>query len=149
MRLILTFLAFVLLAPTLQSQCTALTLNDLQAIQKADPTEKDAKIRGSGFDLRGTLTSAGQTIQVYSRCWSTTIKQTPVYEQKIHWNLNNDTVKFMTFNEPNFRALRTELDERHPSGIGAVVVVGKMFKYYFGAERSEGVEYHTLTLSFK
>jgi hypothetical protein len=144
------FLLFLLAKPfSTAAQCTEMDLNTLQNLQKADPTVKETKILEAGFDLRNGVTQQGQTSKVYSKCWITSIKQQMYFDQKIIWNQSNDTVKFATLNQTHFQNLRKELDARHPSGAGATVVVGKMFKYYLGVEKIDGVDYFTLMLSMK
>lgn len=144
------FAVVVFLWPMLgRAQCTAMDLNTLQNLQKADPTVKESKILEAGFDLRSAFTQQGQTSKVYSRCWITTIKQQTYFDQKIVWNQTNDTVKFATLSQEQFQNLRKELDARHPAGAGATVVVGKLFKYYLGVEKIDGVDYFTLMLSMK
>jgi hypothetical protein len=141
------FLAFGLLTTKSVAQCDPVSLDALQVLQKTDPAAKEAKILAAGFDLRNATTANGITSKIYTKCWVTTIRQKTYFDQKIIWNITQDNVKFATLNEAHFQVLRKVLDERHPAGIGATVVVGKVFKYYFGVENMDGADYYTLTLS--
>jgi hypothetical protein len=140
-------LLFVGFFPTLlQAQCSELSLNTLQVIQSATPDEKETKILEAGFDLRQAKTGKGNVTKVYSKCWATSGKKKDYYEQKLLWDSSNDSIKFAMLNEQQFQNLRKVLDERHPSGVGSAVVVGKKFTYYLGSESIEGVDYYTIML---
>jgi hypothetical protein len=144
---ILWLLATSVMIQDLNAQCATMTINTLQVLQRAVPGERESKILAAGFDLRQAVTTSGTTSKVYSKCWMTTIKGTSYFDQKIIWNLHTDSIKFATLNEGQFQALRQEVDARHPHGVGAVVVDGKMFRYYFGVEKMDGADYWTLALT--
>jgi hypothetical protein len=145
--LILWLLTTSVAIQDLNAQCTTMTINTLQVLQRSSPEERESKILAAGFDLRQAVTTSGITSKVYSKCWMTTIKGTSYFDQKIIWNLQTNNLKFATLNEGQFQALRQEIDARHPHGAGAVAVEGKMFRYYFGVEKMDGADYWTLTLS--
>ena len=138
--------AALLMAAALGAQCAAVSLNTLQVIQNASPDEKESKILSAGFDLRQAVVQKDKVTKVYSKCWATSGSKKDYYEHKLFWNAGNDSVKFAMLNETEFQAFRKTLDERHPSGAGASVVVGKKFTYYLGFEKIDNVDYYTLTL---
>ncbi len=139
-------LALLMAAQVLQAQCTGISLNTLQVIQNAAPDEKENKILEAGFDLRQAKVQKDNVTKVYSKCWATSGTKKDYYQHKILWDAGNDSIKFAMLSEQEFQGYRKTLDERHPSGVGKSVVVGKKFTYYLGFEKIEGVEYYTLTL---
>jgi hypothetical protein len=145
-RLVLFVILTNLTFQDLNAQCALINISALQNLQHATPDVKEAKILADGFDLRQSITSNGVTSKIYAKCWVTTIRGTTYFDQKVIWNTTQNTIKFATLNESQFQSLRKEIDERHPSGIGAVMVTGKMFVYYFGVENMDGADYWTLML---
>ena len=142
----LLFFIAVLAPLLIPAQCTEVSLNALQNIQNATPDEKENKILDAGFDLRQAKTKNGNAVKIYSKCWAISSKNKDYYEQQILWDAGNDSVKFAMLSEPHFQNLRKVLDEKHPAGAGANVVVGKRFTYYLGSERIDGVDYYTIML---
>jgi hypothetical protein len=142
-------LIVALLAATtlgLSAQCTSLSLNTLQVIQNAAPDEKEGKILEAGFDLRQAKIQKDNVTKVYSKCWATSGNKKDYFQHKLLWDAGNDSIKYAMLSETEFQGFRTVLDERHPSGAGKSVVVGKKFTYYLGSEKIDGVDYYTLTL---
>ncbi len=129
------------------AQCPEVPLNTLQVIQNTPPDQKENKILEAGFDLRQTLTRKTGVTHIYTKCWITSEGQKDFYRQKILWSLADDTIKLAMMDESHFQSLRKTLDERHPSGAGATVVVGKVYKYFLGSEKIDGQDYYTITLA--
>lgn len=132
----------------LYAQCPEIGLNDLQGVAKAGTTERDAKIQALGFDLRQVYKDKGSVIRVYAKCWNGAAETgKPLFEQKMHWNVTADQVVFFTYKEATFQALRSAVDQKHPTVAASPVVVGRMFKYTFGAERQENVDYYSVSVA--
>ncbi len=129
-----------------QSKCTAITLSTLQVIENAAPDQKESKILSAGFDLRQAVLQKDNVTKVYSKCWVVSGGKKDYFEHKLFWDAKNDSIKLAMLNEQDFQGYRKELDERHPSGAGASVVVGKKFTYYLGFEKIDNMDYYTLTL---
>jgi len=126
------------------SQCPEVTLGALQALEKAEPSEKHAKILAHGFDL--TATSANT--QRYNRCWLTTSSEGKAYyEQIIVFRLATNDLTFLTSNETNFLHLQQSIEERHSNS--GTIVVGKMFQYQFIEQRIDGIPYSGLIISLR
>ncbi len=148
----LILLAFLAAAIAGKTQCPALTLADLQTLQRAESPLKDNKINDLGFDLRSEFVVRGSKIRGYSKCWNATIRQKAVYEQLIWWNTEQNSVAFYTLEEADFRALRQSIVERRSSGSIAEnpdVYVGHLFMYHFGTQRIDGVDYFMVSIAFK
>jgi hypothetical protein len=146
-RFFYAFIIFFFYAKFTFAQCVDMDLGGLQAIAKAPTDAREAKILELGFDLRQTYQDKGATIRVYGKCWNGTKAGKPVFEQKLHWNQKNDLVVFYTYKEANFQALRQHVDQKHPTVAASPVVVGRMFKYTFGAERQENIDYFSVMVS--
>lgn len=129
------------------AQCVDMDLGSLQAIAKTPTDAREAKILELGFDHRQTYQDKGATIRVYAKCWNGTQNGKPLFEQKLYWNLKTDLVVFYTYKEANFQALRQYVDQKHPAVAASPVVVGRMFKYTFGAERQENTDYFSVMVS--
>jgi hypothetical protein len=142
-------LLIILLQQGAGAQCPDISLNSLQIIQNAAPDQKESKILGEGFDLRQSVTRNSGVTHVYTKCWVTSEGQKDFYRQKLFWNLGDDTIKLALMDEKQFQSIRQALDERHPAGAGATVVVGKMYKYFLGSEKIDGMDYYTVTVGKK
>ena len=135
-----------------RSQCAVFQLADLQGLQRADAYVKESKIQDLGFDLRSEFAFHGSKMRGYSKCWNSTNRQQPVYEQLIWWNTDQNSITFFTLKEEHFKALRQSIVERRASGNMAEnpdVYVGHLFQYRFGAQRVDGVEYFMISIAFK
>ena len=145
----LPLLIFAFHLSTAKAQCPTVALNTLQVIQNTSDDQKENKILEEGFDLRQSITQKGAVTHVYTRCWLTSQGQKDFYSQKIFWNQGDDSIKLALSDQTQFQTIRQSLDERHPSGAGATVIVGKMYKYYLGSEKIDGLDYYTLTVAKK
>lgn len=149
----LILLAVLAIAATAGSaQCPGLTISDLQSLQRAETNLKDSKINDLGFDLRSEFVVRGSKIRGYSKCWNSTIRQKPVYEQLIWWNPEQNSVAFYTLQEGDFKALRQSIIERRSSGPvteNPDVYVGHLFMYRFGTQRIDGLDYYMVSIAFK
>ncbi len=147
-----SFLLFsaLLVSKTIQAQCTGLPLGDLQYLQRANPDQKDNKILDLGFDLRSEFQNRGAFIRGYSKCWNTTIKQNTVYDQLIWWNQSNNSITWFTRNEKQYSSLRRSIVERKGSGKvteNPDFIVGQQFRYRFGGQKVDGIDYFFVTIS--
>ena len=131
------------------AQCPEMPLNSLQVIQNTASDQKENKILQEGFDLRQSVTKKGSVTHIYTKCWVTSAGQKDFYRQKLFWNQEDDTIKLALLDEQQFQSIRKTLDERHPSGAGAAVVVGKVYKYYLGSEKIDGLDYYTVLVAKK
>ena len=145
-KLVFTLFLAVLSMTQARAQCREVSLNVLQGIQSVSPDEKENKILSAGFDLRQAVTQKGVTTKIYTKCWVTSAKRKDYYEHKLLWNLNDNSIKFAMLSQDQFDVFRKTLDERHPSGIGSPVVVGKMFTYYLGTEAIDGIDYYSVSV---
>ncbi|MBL7805671.1 MAG: hypothetical protein JNL02_18150 [Saprospiraceae bacterium] len=148
---LLVLLVFLLgsSAPVLLAQCPEIALNDLQFLQKTDPAGKESRIAALGFDARNEFVRNGATFRGYSKCWQTTVNGKAVFEQKIVWNVTQNTVMFLTLNPAHYQTLRVAVGERHPEAGDQNVVVGKMFRYEFSIQQMDGVDYYALAVSLR
>lgn len=131
------------------AQCPEIQLNELQYLQSIDPGGKEAKILAMGFDLHNSFVRNGATFKGYNKCWQTTEGDHAIFDQKIIWNVTQNTVMFLTLNTAHYQHLREAVSGRHPEAAGQTVVIGKMFRYEFSIQRVEGLDYYALALSQK
>lgn len=148
----LILLALLAIANFGNAQCPALSLADLQTLQRAEQYIKDSKINDLGFDLRSEFVVRGSKIRGYSKCWNSTFRQKPLFEQLIWWNTEQNSVAFYTLQEDHFKALRQSIVERRSSGNMAEnpdVYVGHLFMYRFGQQKIDGIDYFMVSIQFK
>ena len=144
--LLLAFLFFST-AQTARAQCPEIKLNDLQYLQSIDAGVKEAKILALGFDAHNQFVRNGATFKGYNKCWQTTTGEQPIFDQKIIWNVTQNTVMFLTLNPAHYQHLRQAVADRHPEAGDQTVVIGKVFRYEFSIQRVEGLDYYALAVS--
>ena len=147
--LLAVFFAVCACAP---AQCPEFLLADLQNLQRASPDQKQNTILDLGFDLRSEFTNQAGAFRNYSKCWNSNLKDKPIFEQLIWWNLTENTVTFMTLKEAHFNALRKAIVERQTSGTiteNPDFYIGKMFHYRFGNRRVDGADYFYVSIRFR
>ncbi len=149
MRSILLFLGLLAFSGALLAQCPQIQLNDLQFLQKTEPAFKEAKIQALGFDAHNEFVRNGATFKGYNKCWQTTINGQAIFEQKLIWNVTQNTVMFLTLNEAHYQSLREAVGDRHPEAGGQTVVIGKMFRYEFSIQRLDGLDYFALAVALR
>ena len=110
---------------------------------------KESKIQEYGFDL---ASSAG-TNRRYNKCWLGNANGKTYFQQLIFWDFKANTIQYMTLDEGHYLHLRSSIEERHSStytgGGGENVYIGKMFRYNFGRQSLDGVEYYVVVISWK
>ncbi|MBP6813028.1 MAG: hypothetical protein IT262_13125 [Saprospiraceae bacterium] len=137
-------LSLIFTSRCLFAQCPEVTLGILQALEKAEPSEKHAKIIAYGFDLTGTSAN----IQRYNRCWLTTsMDGKAYYEQILLLRTATNDLTFLTSKESAFLQLQQAIEERH-SNTGTIVV-GKMFQYQFVEQKIDAIPYYGLIISLR
>ncbi len=131
-------------AQFLMAQCPEVTLGMLQALEKAEPYEKQAKIIAYGFDLTATSTNT----QRYNRCWLTTSRDgRAFYEQILVYRIATNDLTFLTSNEAHFLQLQQAIEERHSNS--GTLVIGKMFQYQFIEQKIDGIRYSGILISLR
>lgn len=141
--LVLVLLPF-LTSQFLVAQCPEVTLGMLQALEKAEPYEKQARIVAYGFDLTATSTNT----QRYNRCWLTTSRDGKAfYEQILVYRIATNDLTFLTSNEAHFLQLQQAIEERHSNS--GTLVIGKMFQYQFIEQKIDGITYSGLLISLR
>jgi hypothetical protein len=144
MKPLVLLLSLILTPRFLFAQCPEVTLGALQAIEKAEPSEKHSKIIALGFDLTGTSAN----LQRYNRCWLTTSSDGKAYyEQIIVVRHATNDLTFLTSKESNFLQLQQTIEERHSNS--GTIVVGKMFQYQFVEQQIDGIPYSGLIISLR
>ncbi|HNE29132.1 MAG TPA: hypothetical protein PKL15_11895 [Saprospiraceae bacterium] len=149
MKSILLFLGLMVFSGVLFAQCPQIQLNDLQYLQKTEPAYKEAKILALGFDAHNEFVRNGATFKGYNKCWQTTLNGQAIFEQKLIWNVTQNTVMFLTLNQEHYQLLREAVGDRHPEAGGQTVVVGKMFRYEFSIQKVEGLDYFALAVALR
>jgi hypothetical protein len=147
-KLFLPFAFALLTAIFATAQCSEFEITMLQAIQRAEPGQKDAKIQSFGFDPYSSQNGR----RIFNKCWKGNVDGKTIYEQKIILEEKQNTYTFLTLNQEHFMRLRSAIEDRN-GGIGKSedpnIYVGRMFLYRFGMQSYDGHEYYKITISNK
>ncbi len=146
---VLFFFLFVCSSAFLSAQCPEFQLAALQTLQRADVTTKEAKILDCGFDL-GTSSTASRR---YNKCWLGNANGKTYFQQLIIWDFKANTIQYLTLDEGHYLHLRSAIEERHSTtftgGNSSNEYIGKMFRYNFGRQSLDGVEYYVVLIAWK
>lgn len=133
-----------------RAQCPDFSIEDLQNLLKTEPNLRDDAIRRHGFDLHQQWTEkSGATFWRYSRCWYTTVSDRAFYDHALLWNTSQDRFTFCTSNKAQYTRMLRSVEARHPGGNASGIFVGKMFRYEFGLQSLDGLEYYAVTVSLR
>lgn len=91
----------------------------------------------------------GATFWRYNRCWYTTVSDRAFYDHVLLWNTSHHRFTFCTSNKAQYMRMLKSVESRHPGGNVAGTFVGKMFRYEFGLQTIDGLEYYAVTLSLR
>jgi hypothetical protein len=152
MKLIYTLVFGLLSLSRAYAQCSDFALGDLQSVQRADVSSKEAKILNLGFDLFAEQQRQSGNIRHYYKCWQTTIQGKPLYDQVLLWDTGNDNIVVGFQQERQYEALRRAITERHSASAAAGNrdhYIGQMFRYYFTERDISGVRYFTVSIANK
>lgn len=132
------------------AQCPDFSIEDLQTLLKTEPHLREDAIRRHGFDLHQQWTEkGGATFWRYNRCWYTTVSDRAFYDHVLLWNTSHNRFTFCTSNKAQYMRMLKSVESRHPGGNVAGTFVGKMFRYEFGLQTMDGLDYYAVTLSLR
>ena len=118
-------------------------------MQRADASEKEAKILDCGFDLGRTSASSRR----YNKCWLGNSNGKTYFQQLIVWDFTANTIQYMTLDENHYRSLRSAIEDRRSStftgGNSQNEYIGKMFRYNFSRQSVDGADYFVVLIAWK
>ncbi|MBL7825961.1 MAG: hypothetical protein JNJ57_04975 [Saprospiraceae bacterium] len=148
MRSALLLLFSLVLSAYSWAQCPEFRLQDLQSLQNSADSDKEAWLRGHGFDL---ASRTGATFR-YNKCWNGYHGSKTVYLQVIFWNTDSGSITFLCPDQEAFQALRGAIEGRHgqTGTLGSSdVIIGQKFRYNFGSQYLDGVMHWSVAISLK
>ncbi|MCC6413448.1 MAG: hypothetical protein IT270_17440 [Saprospiraceae bacterium] len=151
---ILTSAVFLIfcLSHTIYAQCAVFDLQALQSILRTPVPEREAKITDLGFDYETDIKDGIDEVRQYHKCWQSASGGHIIYEQVLQWNFGLNSIVFLTLDEQDYTALHESIvgrAEKTGGTDGGNTYSGRLYRYYFGIQQVNGVDYYMVSIRNK
>jgi hypothetical protein len=152
LRTAFLFSIFIVCFTRLAGQCPTFDLQKLQTILRTSVPEREAQIIDLGFDFDTDIKDGVDEVRQYHKCWQSSFQSKVIYEQVLQWNFGLNSIVFLTLDEQDYIALHESIVGRaeNTGGFdGGNTYVGRLYRYYFGVQKVDGVDYYMVSIRNK
>ena len=151
---ILTNVLFLIFCspPAIDAQCPDFDLQALQSVLRMPVPEREAKITDLGFDFDADIKDGIDDVRQYHKCWRSSSAGNIVYEQVLQWNFGLNSIVFLTLDEKDYTALHENIVGRAEKTGGTDAgntYIGRLYRYYFGVQQVNGIDYYMVSIRSK
>lgn len=152
LRFVLTIFALGIFVFPTPAQCPVFDLQTLQSVIRTPVPERETKIQDLGFDFDTDIKDGMDEVRQYHKCWQTAFGGNIIYKQVLQWNFGLNSIVFLTLDEHEYTALHESIVGRADKTGGrdaGNTYIGRLYRYYFGIQQVNGVDYYMVSIRDK
>jgi hypothetical protein len=136
----------------LAGQCPTFDLQMLQSVLRTPVPEREVQIFDLGFDFDTDIKDGVDEVRQYRKCWQGGGNGVTVFEQLLQWNFGLNSIVYLTLDEQDYKTLHESIvgrADKTGGHDGGNTYVGRLYRYYFGVQPVNGIDYYMVSIRNK